>query len=304
MPPYGNLAGSLVALNHFDQANALIKDAAERFVEISAVRRYLLAFLNRDSEASTRELDLLRRTPQAMWASLLEARAAAFSGQTQTAHEQYQRAAKIAIAERSHELGAQWTVEDGELHALAGRCDEARREIAIAIELNRDNFTLERAGRAHALCTDAEASRLANELSARFPNATLTTRVQLPVIAAALAVGQRDFARALTLLEPVKPYDFVPAAEFWPNYLRGQAYLGLNDGHAAAAQFQSIVDRRGQGPMSPLYARAQLGVARAAALAGDNSKARAAYEAFFSLWTASDDARLLAESRRDYVRLK
>jgi Flp pilus assembly protein TadD len=304
VPPYGNLAGSLVALNRFEQANTLMKQAADRFVEISPIRRYVLAFVNRDAESATRELELIRRTPQAIWAPLLEARAAAFAGQTQTAHQLYQRAASTAIGERSNELGAQWMVEDGELHAIAGHCDEAARAIAEALGLNRDNFTLERAGRAHALCNDAGASRLANELSARFPNATLTHRVQLPVIAAALAVSQHEYARAITLLEPVRPYDQAPAAEFWPAYLRGQAYLGLKDGRSAGAQFQSIVDRRGQGPMSPLYARAQLGAARAAALAGDHGKARAAYDAFFALWSGSDAASLLDESRREYARLR
>jgi hypothetical protein len=56
--------------------------------------------------------------------------------------------------------------------------------------------------------------------------------------------------------------------------------------------------------MSPLYARAQLGAARAAALAGDHGKARAAYDAFFALWSGSDAASLLDESRREYARLR
>jgi tetratricopeptide (TPR) repeat protein len=304
VPPYGNLTGSLVALNRFEPAAAVVKEAADRFVEISPLRRYVLAFVAGDAESASRELELIRRTPQAAWAPVLEARAAAFAGRLQEAHELYQRAASTAIGERSNELGAQWIVEDGELHAIAGRCDEAGHEIATAIELNRDNFTLERAARAHALCNHAEASLLANELSARFPSATLTNRIQLPVIAAALAVSQRQYGRALKLLEPVKPYDHAPAAEYWPAYLRGQAYLGLNEGTPAAAQFQSIVDRRGLGPMSPLYARAQLGAARAAALAGDRARARAGYEAFFALWSGSSDARLLDESQGEYARLK
>ena len=302
--PYGNLAGSLVALNRFDEAEALVKKAIARGVEIASVRRYLLAFLRNDSDAVARELESLRRTPQSMWATVLEARTSAFSGKAQAAHQQYQRAAKTAIGARFHELGAQWTVEDAELHAIAGQCEDARREIGAALELNRDNFTLERAGRVHALCNSAEASRLADELRARFPNATLTMRIHLPVIAAAVAVGQRDFARAIKVLEPVEPYDHAPAAEFWPAYLRGQAYLGLKDGRSAGAQFQSILERRGQGPMSPLYALSQLGAARAAVLAGQNDHARAAYEMFFALWNGSDNVPVLDQSRRDLDQLQ
>jgi hypothetical protein len=124
------------------------------------------------------------------------------------------------------------------------------------------------------------------------------------VIAAALAVGRRDFQGAIKELEPVKPYDNAPAAEFWPAYLRGEAYLGLKDGQAAGAQFQSILERRGQAPTSPLYALAQLGAARAAALTGDDDKALTAYEAFFAVWSGSDDVRLLDESRRERIRLQ
>ena len=80
------------------------------------------------------------------------------------------------------------------VHAIAGQCDDARREIAAGLALNRDNFTLERAARAHALCR--RRRRIAacpTSSAARFPAATLTARIHRPVIAAALAISQRDF---------------------------------------------------------------------------------------------------------------
>ncbi|RPI53221.1 MAG: serine/threonine protein kinase [Acidobacteria bacterium] len=306
VPPHRNLAGSLIALNRFDEANALVEQAASGGGDIASVRRtaYLLAFLLNDSQALTREMELVRRTSQPMWADNQEARTSAFSGRVQAAHDLYQRAVKTALGGRFQELGAQWAMEDAELHAIAGQCGEARREIAAGLELNRDNFTLERAGRAYALCNGAEAARLSDELRTRFPAATLTVRIHLPVIAAALAVSQRDFPRAIKLLEPVKQYDHAPAAEFWPLYLRGEAYLGLRDGAAAAAQFRSIVDRRGIAPTSPLYALAHLGAARAAALAGDDAGARESYEAFFGLWSGADSLRWLEEGRREYARFQ
>ena len=107
-----------------------------------------------------------------------------------------------AIADRFHELGAQLSVEDAELHAVAGQCDDARREIGAGLALNRDNFTLERAARSLALCNRAEAAEIATELGSRFPTATLTARIHRPVIAAAAASKQRQFARAITLLAP------------------------------------------------------------------------------------------------------
>jgi tetratricopeptide (TPR) repeat protein len=308
VPPHGNLAGSLIALNEFGRAGALVRQAAARGRDTLSVHRmgYVLAFLDDDLTGMVRELEAVSRTPEAIWASNWEARTSAFAGRIRAAHALYQRSARAAVASRFQELGAQWTIEDAELHALAGQCDEARREIDAGLELSRDNFSLERAGRALALCgRRSESSRLAEELRQRFSDATLTVRIQLPVMAAAGAVADHQFARALELLDPVKPYDFAPAAEFWPAYLRGTAYLELEDAPAATAQFRSIIDHRGAAPTSPLYALAHLGAARAAALAGDLDDARAAYRMFFTLWKEADqDLGVLTESRREHDRLQ
>ena len=145
---------------------------------------------------------------------------------------------------------------------------------------------------------------MSDELGARFPAATLTARIHRPVIAAALAVRQGDFSRAIELLDPVKEYDRAPAAEFWPAYLRGEAYLGLRSGPAAAEQFRSILEHRGAAPTSPLYALAHRGAARAAALTGDRAAARALYDQFFALWSGADNRRLMDESRGEYARLQ
>ena len=71
-------------------------------------------------------------------------------------------------------------------------------------------------------------------------------------------------------------------------YLRGQAYLQLKDGVPAAAQFQSIVDHRGEVPAYILYPLAHLGLARSAAMDGDAEKAMAAFERFLEMWKEAD----------------
>jgi hypothetical protein len=157
-----------------------------------------------------------------------------------------------------------------------------------------------------ALCgSGSEALSLSHELTKQFPNATLTIRVSLPVTAAALAIERGEPARALQHLEPVKPYDRTPSSEFWPVYLRGQAYLHLKDGRAAGAEFQSILDRRGEVPASVLYPLAHLGLARAALLANNPEKARSAYETFLALWKDADpDLRPLKDARLEYSRFR
>jgi tetratricopeptide (TPR) repeat protein len=308
VPPYANLAGSLIAVNRLDEANDAVKSAAAQGLDFNAVRRmaYLRAFLSGDSAAMKREVDLLRGTPLAMWAPIWEARTSAFAGRIQDAHNLFQLGADAARRDGFNELAAQWTMEDVESHAIVGECASVRAEAVRGLELSRDNFTLERVGRAFALCDAAgEASRVSAELRSRFPSATLTNRVQLPVIDAVLAVRRKEFARAIELLDPLKPYDFASSAEFWPAYVRGQAYLGLKDGGAAASQFQSVLAHRGAAPTSPLYALAQLGLARATSLAGDDDNARRTYESFLTLWSEGD-SRLepLEHGRREYARFK
>jgi hypothetical protein len=102
----------------------------------------------------------------------------------------------------------------------------------------------------------------------------------------------------------VKPYDHAAFAEFWPAYLRGQAHLGLKSADQATAEFQSILDHRGEAPVSQLYALAQLGVARAAVLGGNVDKARQTYDGFLELWRGADPALpLLREARAERSRL-
>jgi hypothetical protein len=100
-------------------------------------------------------------------------------------------------------------------------------------------------------------------------------------------------------LQAVTRYE--EAAEFWPQYLRGQAYLKLGRGAEAAAGSQKILDHRGYAPLSPLYPVAHLGLARAAMLTGDTAKRRKAYEDFFAALKEADlDLPVLMEAKREY----
>src|SRR6185295_3041777 len=140
--------------------------------------------------------------PDALLTADWEARASAFNGRVGAAHDLFRRAAQDAARGDMPEIAAQWSAADVEVHAVVGQCGRARAEAGAALSLSRDNFTLERAGRALALCgATADAATLSTELANRFPEATLTRRIQLPVIAAALAVQRGDAAGAVAPLE-------------------------------------------------------------------------------------------------------
>jgi tetratricopeptide (TPR) repeat protein len=307
VPSYSNLAASFLALNQYDDARAILKQAAERQLDFNGARRlsYLLAFVQGDPETMDRELAGSIGLGETNAAFGWQAHTSAFAGHMATAHEQFRRGIQMALQNNFTEVAAQLTTEDGENHAIIGECAEARRDAAAGMALSRDNATLERASRTLALCgAGGEASSLSAELAKRFPSATFTNRVSLPVTAAAAAMSMRDPRRAIALLDPVRPFDHAPSAEFWPAYLRGQALLEVKDGGSAAAEFEKIVGHRGEVPTSVLFPLAQLGLARAQALMNDTSQALRSYEAFLAMWKDADPGLTpLKEARAEYARI-
>ena len=308
VPAYGNLAGSLLARQRLDEARATLKLAADRKLDFIGASRlsYLLAFVQGDTETMRRELEAsigLRQTNSAYgW----QAHATAAVGQVKTAHDQYHRGIQMSLHGGFTEVAAQLMMEDAEMHATVAQCTEAVSEVSEGLRIGRDNASLERAGRVLALCgAGGDAARLASELETRFPQATLTINLSIPVIAAAAALRQGEPARVVELLEPVRPYDHAPSAEFWPLYLRGQAYLRLKNGVGADGEFQSIVDHQGEVPASMLYALAHLGLAQSKAMMKDIASAREVYARMLELWKPADSKlQPLEEARAAYARLQ
>lgn len=93
--------------------------------------------------------------------------------------------------------------------------------------------------------------------------------------------------------------------ELDPVYPRGQAYLKLGYGSAAAAESQKVIDHPGIAQTWPPGPGAlpHLGLARASALEGDTAKARAAYQDFLTLRKDADpDNPILKEAKADYAK--
>jgi tetratricopeptide (TPR) repeat protein len=306
-PAYSNLAAALLALDEYANARGVLSDAQERRLEFIGARRlsFLLAFVEGDAKTMDRELEASVGVRETNAAFGWQAHTLAFGGRVRAAHDQFRRGIQMAQQGSFTEVAAQLTMEDAETHAVVGQCAEARSETSAGLELSRDNATLERASRIFATCGPvATATSLTDEVAKRFPEATLARSLSLPITAALIALGRGDAEQALALLEPSRTYDHAPSAEFWPPYLRGQAYLRRRDGRSAAAELQAIVNHRGEVPASMLYALAYLGIARAAALDNDKVAAGNAYRQFFSLWDGADtDLPPMAEARREYARI-
>jgi eukaryotic-like serine/threonine-protein kinase len=305
-PAYSNLAAVLMALGKYDEARSVLTDEADRNLNFIGARRlsYLLAFVQGDTATMAKELGSSVGVSETNAAFGWQAHASAFAGQISAAHEQFHRGVQLATQGNFPEVAAQLRMEDAESHANVGECGEVQREVTAGLEQSRDNVTLERASRALALCGIAEAATLTGELTKRFPRATLTTRVSVPIAVAALALARAEPETALSRLEPVRRYDHAPSAEFWPVYLRGQAHLRLKNTKAAAEAFQTIVTKRGEVPVSMFVPLSYLGLARSAVLAGDVGAAKNAYQQFFALWKDADPSlKPLQEARAEFAKL-
>ncbi len=306
--PYSNLTASYLALGRYDDAAGVLQEASARKVSSSPIRRmvFLLAFIRGDEPTMARMLGTSVGVGQTNVAYGWQAHALSSAGKLAAAHEQFQLGARMAMQNGFREVSGQLQIEDAEGHALLGSCADARAEVTSGLALTRDNFSLERGSRTLFLCGQhAQGTALLRELRERYPNATLTTRISIPLAEAADALNRSDPRRALDLLEPVKPYDLASRGGYWPEYLRGTALLQLRDGAAAAAEFQSILDHRGVDPTSTVYPLARLGLARAQALAGDAANARQSYTAFLEAWAAAEQTITpIVEARQELARLK
>jgi hypothetical protein len=176
--------------------------------------------------------------------------------------------------------------------------------VTSALALSREQANLAAAVNALATCGQAAAAQAGiSELTKAFPQDTLLNTISIPIARAQLELNRGNPAPVIQLLDAAKKYEV--AGEFWPPYLRGQAYLRLGNGVQAAAEFKTILDHRGWYPVSPLYPLAKLGAARAAVLSGDNVKARMYYQDFFTFWKDADPKLpILIEAKAEYEKLK
>jgi serine/threonine protein kinase/Flp pilus assembly protein TadD len=302
---YMNASAILIRLNRFDEARATIKDARARKLEhlVYRLNLFRIAFAQGDATDTQQQLESIRKVDGEALALTVEASAAIFSGRWRKAQELYNRAAALSGNPSSYRTNAALA------GALFGFCQPASDDIKQALTISRINspariiYVPVLAN--GSLCGDAsEAQKLADEQMRRYPNSTLLNVYSEPIIRAATAL-QRDRAdQAVEILNAAIPYEG-GWAEFWPDYLRGQAYLRLRRGNEATAEFQKILDHRGWDPASPMYPLAYLGLARALSLTGDVAGSRKSYQDFFAIWKDADaDLPILSESKKEYEKLK
>jgi eukaryotic-like serine/threonine-protein kinase len=305
-PAYRALGLALLPLNRFAEARDALTQALQQNLDTPDFHAilYQIAFTEGDTALMRQQIDWARGRPNEYIAFDWQTGAAAFAGQWRKAQDFSRLAIDLAAPGDTQEVAARYATEQALRGAVFRDCRQASADAVKGLALARGRASLPRAALAFALCGQAsQAKTLTDEISRRYPEDTVIHSLWLPAIIAAIDLHRGDATRAIEQLQATSRYE--AAAEFWPHYLRGQAYLRQQAGAEAAAAFQQIVEHRGWRPDALLYPLAHLGLARAAALAGDAAKSRQAYQDFFALWQGADpDLPILRAARQEYDRLQ
>src|SRR5579872_2504334 len=320
---YENIANYQLALQHFDEAKQILREAQSRKLDDAGARElhYALAFLASDSEGMEEQEKWFASSPgDAEEGLALASDTEAYRGHPGKALELTKRAADSAIRADNKESGAGDLADAALREAAYGYSADARRLVAEALKLAPESPGAAIEGAlAFAMVGDTtRAESLAKDLNKRFPLDTQMQSLWLPAIHAQLALARKDPVSALNMLQP-SPIEFGTMIFgntcLYRQYVRGEAYLADGQGSAATVEFGKILEHSGLVLNCWTGVLAHLGVARANALQSRTSKgadadaarvrALAAYKDFLTLWKDADsDIPILKRAKEEYGRLQ
>jgi serine/threonine protein kinase len=311
---YGNLAFEYIALDRLDDAEKILREAQAKSFDGLDIRGnlYLLAFRRGDRKGMEQQL---------AWAAgrvgdedeMLsgEADTDAYFGRLVRARDDSRRAVESAVRAGSKETAALWRAFAGLREAEFGNTAAARENTDAALSLQSGSdvkllaaLTLARMG------DTAKAKRLVEQLE-RERAASTDTMLKLyclPTIHGAIEISKNNPSQGILHLEAAAPYELGGPLGFpylYPVWVRGHAYMAAQNGAAAAAEFQKLIDHPGLVMNQPIGSLAHLELGRAYALSGDNAKARASYQNFLTLWKDADpDIPILIAAKSEYAKLQ
>ena len=311
---YGNLLSAYLYLNRLDEAKTIAQQAQAHNLDSPQLHLYLylVNFLQHDAAGMEREAaGLMGKAGIEDQVLYFESDTAAYGGQFAKARELTRRAAESAERADEKETAADYDAEAAVREALVGNTTLARQQAQAALALSKGRDVEAMSATALGLAGDsAQAMRLADDLGKRFPEDTIVQVNYVPMIHAAAALRGNDPGKAIGALAATAPYELGGTAQtlnffLYPIYVRGEAYLAMRQGTAAAPEFRKIIDHPGLIVNEPIGALARLQLGRAYALSGDTAKAKSAYQDFLALWKDADpDIPILKEAKAEYAKLQ
>ena len=321
---YTDLVASYLNVNRLDEARETVQEAQVKNLDNPGNHQtlYIIDFLQQDAAGMEREAAGLMGKPGYEDNILYtESDSAAYAGQFSKARELTRRASESAQRADEKETAASYEAEAAVREAVAGNMSLAKQQAQAAVALSTGRDVEAISAVALGLAGDAaRATRLAADLARRFPEDTIVQFNYLPSIHAAIALQEGSAIRAIEALVPATPYELGSCGwpfifVLYPIYLRGDAYVAMQQGSPATVEFQKILDHPGVVQNEPIGALAHLGLGRAYALEAQSAqgpdadaalaKARAAYQDFLALWKDADlDILILKEAKAEYAKLQ
>jgi serine/threonine protein kinase/DNA-binding winged helix-turn-helix (wHTH) protein len=316
-PVYEILANAYENLNRLDEAEEVLKQAEQQHLTVPAslMDRYELAFLKGDRAEMAELAAALKKVPgleDALFAMLGDTEA--WYGRFKTAQGLGHQAVEFAERNNDKETAAFYLAMQALSRVPAGNRPEARADAAAALKLSQSRDVKATSALALALAGDVAAAKtLAAELDQAFPLNAAVQQNWLPTIEAAIALQAKQGQLAVHALEKARAVELgtvEPVAYLCPAYVRGEAYLMVGDGQAAAREFHKFIEHYGTVGSFTWGALARLGLARAYALEAQTDpsardKARTAYQNFLTLWKDADpDIPIYKQAKAEYAKLQ
>ncbi|MGZ8847756.1 MAG: protein kinase domain-containing protein [Pyrinomonadaceae bacterium] len=305
---YVNVGVAFLEQNRFEEAKDSLRKAQALKPESTNMhaRLYQIAFMQDDAATMKEQVDWANANGRAAEEALIwQARVAGFLGQLENADQLNDRVIEmVRKSDEKKEMVAQVMLMKATREAMLGSCGRVSQLAREALNLSREQANVVSAATALAACGQAvPAQALLDDLTKRYPLDDLLIMNSMPIIRAQLALNSGNATPAIQLLDSARKYEVF--GDFWPQYLRGQAYLKNKNGAQAATEFRTILEHRGWYPVSPLYPLAYLGLARAAVLNADLPTARKAYQDLFTFWKdAEPTLPALVDARAEYEKIK
>lgn len=302
------------ALNRVDQAGRVLDAALSRGVDGAPIHQaaYSVAFLRGDKAGMLREVQWAQAKPITEEGMLSQhSDTEAYFGRMRQADELSRRAVRASERDNAAESAALCKLSSALRNVEVGNTATAAAAVQEALVLapNRNvklmaALVLVRSGNGKL------AAPIISGLEATYPSNTLIQFYWLPVLKGSIALEDRDAAGALAQLEKAAPYDrsqtsnLSNIANYYPVYVRGQAYLLADNPRAAVAEFQKIVANGGLTQNGILGSLAILQLARAETAMGDSANGRKHYGEFLALWKDADPSLpLLKDAKTEQARL-
>ncbi len=303
---YVNLIESLIAMGDLREAKSVYKAAAEKDFDgyYARIARTIIAAMDDDAAELEEFLSWFAGRSEEHAGIDVQTGIAAFSGEWRKAKELSKKTIDLALKQEEGETAAGYTIDQAlrivfwsSPSGLPSSNDSqlwtvVRTLVNNALRLGRSKPTLSLGTLVFAAAGRAdEAKVFTDELHREYPKDTLISGLWLPTVNGVLLLQADKPKEAIEELSVAERYE--RAGKFYPQYIRGLAYLQLNKANDAAREFDKILNHRGEAPLSSIYPLAQLGNARAT-----NDKAE--YEKFFEMWKDADaDMPALVAARKE-----